>query len=86
MCRGHSVEGYEDTRWKTGLWSTKAKVEGIVLKVAWHWGSDGSVVNDLPGEPVRTPLNVDLPSTCGSADGDRRFSHHFVGKLLNWGL
>jgi hypothetical protein len=32
------------------------KVESIVLKAAWHWGSDSSVVNDLLGEPGRTPL------------------------------
>jgi len=25
------------TGWLTGLWSTQAKVEGIVLKVAGHW-------------------------------------------------
>jgi hypothetical protein len=32
------------------------KVEGIVLKAAWHWVSDSSVVNDPLGEPGRTPL------------------------------
>jgi hypothetical protein len=31
---GYTVEGYYDTRWLTGLWSTQAKVEGIVLKAA----------------------------------------------------
>ena len=30
-----------------GLSSTQAKVEGIVLKAAWHWGRDCSVLNDL---------------------------------------
>jgi len=39
------------TCWQMGLWSTQAKVEGIVLKAAWHWGSDSSVVNDPLGEP-----------------------------------
>jgi hypothetical protein len=39
-CGGaYSVEGFYDTRWLTGLWSTQAKVEGIVPKAAWHWGS-----------------------------------------------
>jgi len=51
------------THWLTGLWSTHAKVEGIVLKAAWHWGSDISVVNDCLGEPGRTTLYVGLPST-----------------------
>jgi len=27
-----------------GLWSTQAKVEGIVPKAAWHWGRDSSVI------------------------------------------
>jgi len=46
-----------------GLWSTQTKVEGIVLKAAWHWGSDISVINDPLGEPGHTPLYVVLPST-----------------------
>jgi len=58
----------------TGLWSTQAKVEGIVLKAAWYWGSDGSVVNGPLGERCRTPLYVGLMSTWGSVDGDRMFS------------
>jgi hypothetical protein len=52
-------EGYYDTRWLTELWSTEAKVEGIVLKAAWPWGSNSSVVNDLLGEPA-SPLYVGL--------------------------
>jgi len=32
MCRGYPVEDYHDTRW-----STQAKVEGMMLKAAWHW-------------------------------------------------
>ena len=62
MCRGCPVEDYYDTRWQTGLSSTQTKVEGIVLKAAWHWGSDSSVVNDP------------LPSAWGSVDGGRIFS------------
>ena len=69
-----------------GLWSTQAKVVGIVLKAAWHWGSDSSVVNNLPGEPGSTPLYVGLLSAWGSMDSDRMFSLYFVGELLNWGL
>jgi len=30
--------GVATTHWLTGLWSTEAKVEGIVPKAAWHWG------------------------------------------------
>ena len=66
----------------TGLLSTQAKVEGIVLKDAWHWGSDGCVVNGPLGESCRTPLYVGLPSTWGSVDIDQMLSPFFVGGLL----
>jgi len=35
---GYPDESYHHKGWLTGLWSTQAKVEGIVLKAAWHWG------------------------------------------------
>jgi len=60
--RRYPVDGYYNTRWLTRLWSTQAKVESIVLKAAWHWGSDSSVINNLLGEPGCTPLRVGLPS------------------------
>jgi hypothetical protein len=66
--RVYPVEGCYDTRWLTGLWSTQAKVEGIVPRAAWHCGRESSVVNDPLGEPGRTPLYVDLPSTWGSVE------------------
>jgi len=69
---------YYDRRWLTGLWSTQAKVEGIVLKAAWYWGSDCSVVNDPLEEPGCTPLYVGLPSTWGSMDCDQMFSPFFL--------
>jgi hypothetical protein len=72
--REYPVDGYYDTRWLTGLWSTQAEVEGIVLKVAWHWGSDSRVINDTLEEPGRTPFYVGLLSTWGSVDRDRMFS------------
>ena len=53
-----------------GLWSTEAKVEGIVPKAAWHWGRGSTVVNDPLGEPGRTPFYVGLLSAWGSMDGD----------------
>ena len=53
-----------------GLWSTKAKVEGMVLKAARHWGRDCRVVNDPLGESGCTPLYVGFPSTLGSVDGE----------------
>jgi hypothetical protein len=62
--RVYPVEGCHDTRWLVGLWSTQAKVEGIVLKAAWHWGSDSSVVDTL-GEQ---------PSAWGSVGSDLFFS------------
>jgi hypothetical protein len=45
---------------QTGLWSTEAKVWGIVPKAAWHWGGDSSVVND----PFGAHSVVCMPSTC----------------------
>ena len=39
------------TCWLMWLWSNQATVEGIVLKAAWQWGGDSSVVNDPLGEP-----------------------------------
>ena len=86
MWRGHSVEGYYDSRWLTGLWSTQAKVEGIVLKAARRWGSNSNVVKDPLVEPGHTPLFVGLPSTWSRVEGDHMFSPYFVGMLLNCGL
>jgi len=57
-----------------GLWSTQVKVEGIVLKAAWPWGSDSRVINDPLGDPGRIPLYIGLPSAWGSVDSDRMFS------------
>ena len=70
MWRVYRIEDYYDTRCLTGLWSTHAKLEGIVLKAAWHWGSVSSVVKDPLGESGRTPLYAGLPSAWGSVDGD----------------
>jgi len=72
--RGYPVEGYYDTRWLMGLWSTQAKMEGIVPKAAWHWRSDSSAVNNPLGESGCTPLYVGFPTVWGSVDGDRMFS------------
>ena len=74
-----------DTCWLTGFWSSQAKVEGIVLKAAWHWGRDCSVVNNPLVEPGRNPLYVGLLSTWGSMDCDQIFS--LICTLApNWGL
>ena len=73
MCGGYPVEGYNDTCWITGLWSTQAKVEGSVLKAAWHGGSDSNVINNPLGEPGSTLLYVGLPFAWGSVDGDYVF-------------
>jgi hypothetical protein len=70
------------TCWLTGLWSTHAKVEGIVLRAAWHWGRDSSAINDPRREPGRTPLYVGLPSAWGSVDGDLMFSPYVGGVLF----
>jgi hypothetical protein len=79
-------EGHYITCWLMELWSTQAKVEGIVLKAAWHQSRDCSVVNDPLGEPGRTPLYVGLLFAWGSTDGDCMLSLFFVGGLLKWGL
>jgi hypothetical protein len=54
-----------------------------MLKAAWNWGRDCSVVNNPFGEPGHTPLYVGLPSTWGSVDGDQIFSRFlWEGSLL----
>jgi hypothetical protein len=78
-------EGYYDTRRLTGLWSTQAKVEGIVVKAAWHWGNDSTVVNAPLGEIGRTPLYVGLPPAWGSMEGDYVFPA-FRGRAPFWVL
>jgi len=75
-----------DTGWLTGPWSTHAKVEGIVLKAAWHWGRDCSVVNDPLGEPGCTPLYVGLLSTWGCVDGELMFFLYVCRRAPFWGL
>ena len=68
--------GCYDNCWLTGLWSTQAKVEGIVPTAAWHWVHwvrYSSVVNDPLGESGPTPLYAGLPSAWGSVDGDLMF-------------
>jgi len=67
---GYPGEGYYNTCWLMGLWSTQAKVEGIVLKAVWNWGRVCSVINEPLGEPGCTPLYVGLLSAWGSVDGD----------------
>jgi hypothetical protein len=83
--RLYPVGGCYHRRWLTGPWSTQAKVEGIVLKVAWHWGSDSSVINNPLGEPGHTPWYVRLPSVWGSLDGNYVFPA-FCGRAPFWGL
>jgi len=67
---GISYWGCYDTHCLTGLWSTQAKVEGVVPRAARHWGRDSSVINDSLEEPGHTPLYVGLPSMWGSMDSD----------------
>ena len=87
MWKVHPIEGYSATCWLTGLWFTQTKVEGIVLKAAWHWGSNSIVLDDPLGEPGRTILYVGLPSAWSSVEDDLMLSSRFVGEFLNyWGL
>ena len=85
MWRAYPDEGYYDTHWLTGLLSTQAKVEDIMLKAAWHWGSDSSVINNPLGEPGRTLLCVGLPSAWGSVGGDLMF-FPICRRASFWGL
>jgi hypothetical protein len=71
-CGGYFLLRVGTTRWP-GLWSTQAKVEGIMPKSAWHWGSDSSDVNDPLGEQGHIPLYVSLPSSWGCLDSDYVF-------------
>ena len=73
MWRAHPDGGCHDTCWLTGLWSTQAKVEGIVPKAAWHWGRDSSDVTIPIGRPDHTPYYVGFPSEWWSVDGDLMF-------------
>jgi hypothetical protein len=41
---------------------TQAKVLGIVLRAAWHWGDDSSAANNLLGALGSTSLYLCLPS------------------------
>ena len=52
---------------------TQVKVEVTMLKAAWHWGRDCSVVNNPVGEPGHTQLYVGLLSPWGSMDGEQMF-------------
>ena len=72
--QGYPDEGYYYTHWLTGFWSTQVKVEGIMLKAAWHWGSDCNVMNDPLEEPGCTPLYAGLLPAWGSVDHEQMFS------------
>jgi hypothetical protein len=86
LWRVYPDEGCYDTGWLTGFWSTQAKVEGIVPRAAWHWGSDSNVINDHLGEPGHTLLCVGLSSTWGSVDGDQIVFLVFRRLPSYWGL
>jgi len=73
------------TCWLMGLWSTQAKVEGIVPRAAWHWCRNSSVTNNPLGEPGCTPLYVGLLSAWDSMDSDLMF-FPICRRTLFWGL
>jgi len=81
-CGGHTLMRVATIHWITGLWSTHAKVGGIVLKAAWHWGRDCIAMNNPLGEPGRNLLYVGLLSTWGSMNSDQMFTPFFVGGFL----
>jgi hypothetical protein len=73
LCRYHSVslptsnpsrfvaDGVNALGRQTELWSTEAKVWGIVPKTAWHWGGDSIVTNDPFEAPGSTLSYACLP-------------------------
>jgi hypothetical protein len=67
---GYLVEGYHDSCWLMGLWSTQAKVEGMCRRLRGTGVINSSVQNDPFGESGHTPLYGGLPSVWCSADGD----------------
>jgi hypothetical protein len=77
--------GCSDSPWLMGLWSTQAKVEGIVRRDAWHWGRNSSVFNFPLEEPGRTPFYVGLLSVWVSTDSDVMF-FPLCRRALFWGL
>jgi hypothetical protein len=83
--RAYPDVGCYDTGCLTGLWSTQAKVV-IVLKAAWHWGRDSSVINNPLGEPGHTPMYVGLPPAWGSVDGHLVFFLYICRRAAFWGL
>jgi hypothetical protein len=85
LWRAYPDEGYYDTGWLMGLWSTQAQVEGIVPKAAWHWGRHSSVINNPLGEPGHTPLYVGLLSAWGPVDSDQ-ILFPFRERAPYWGL
>jgi hypothetical protein len=85
-CGGDTLMRVTVTCWLARLWSTQAKVDGVVLKAAWHWGSDSRCINIPLGEPGCTPLYVGLLSAWCSVDSDHIFFPPFVGGFLSWGL
>ena len=82
LWRAYPDEGCCDTSWLTGL---QAKVESIVLKAAWHWGRDCSVLNCPLGEPDHTPT-VCRPSVHVGLHGRwLNIFRVFRGRATYWG-
>jgi hypothetical protein len=50
-CGSETLYRVTMTHWLTGLLSAQAKEEGIVMKAAWHRGSNSSVINNPLGAP-----------------------------------
>jgi hypothetical protein len=55
-CGGDILQRVTMTRWLIGLRSTQAKVEGIVPRVAWHWGINTSAISNHLREPGHIPF------------------------------
>jgi hypothetical protein len=78
-------EGGNVLGWQTGLWSTEAKVWGIVPKAAWHWGGGSIVTNNSFGTPDRTPLCVCLALLILNYQGFQN-NGKFVWIFLPWDI
>jgi len=79
---GYPDEGYYDTLANGALVYPSQGGKVSVLKAAWHWGSDCSVVNDPLGN--KAGPHVCRPSIhLGSMDGDQMFSPFlYEGSLI----
>ena len=55
---------------------------GIMPTTAWHWGGDGSVINNTLGAPAPLPLYLCLPSIMVSVDAHGVYTRNRILGLI----